>query len=605
MNTREGQYDLGVSRVGAQRRACEAPSGRCGTATVETGPEEVAPTPEPTATSLPERPQPSADPARLVPARMVNEFVYCPRLFYLEWVHGEFEHSEDTLQGAVVHRRVDRETGALPAPDEAAEGGPSLARGVLLSAPRLGLISRVDVLEADGGAVRPVDYKKGAPGKQGPWEPDRIQLCVQALVLRENGYRCDEGFVYYAATKQRLRVEFDEALVEKTLAVLTELRRVAAEPTAPPPLVDSPKCPRCSLVGICLPDEVNLLRGARPEEVRRLVPARDEASPLYVVTQGATVGKTGERLEIRKEGEPQTHVRLIDVSHVALFGNVQISAQALRALTGRGAPVMHLTYGGWLAAVTSGPNQRNVLLRVAQYRHATHARRSLAIAQAIVAGKIRNQRTLLRRNHRARPQNVVKELARLADAAQRVRSMPALLGVEGTAARLYFSHFSGMVRPTLPFDFKERTRRPPTDPLNALLSFLYTLLVKDCTAACIAVGLDPYLGFYHQIHYGRPSLALDLAEEFRPLIADSVAITLVNTEVLGAGDFVRRGPACALKEAARRRTIEAYESRMDTLIRHPLFGYAVSYRRVLEVQARLLARTILGEVRAYRPFTTR
>ena len=141
--------------------------------------------------------------------------------------------------------------------------------------------------------------------------------------------------------------------------------------------------------------------------------------------------------------------------------------------------------------------------------------------------------------------------------------------------------------------------------MNAVLSFLYTLLVKDCTTACIAVGLDPYLGFFHQVHYGRPSLALDLAEEFRPLIADSVAITLINNEVLGPSDFVQRGPACALKDSARRRTIEAYETRMDTLIRHPVFGYAISYRRVLEVQARLLARTVLGELRAYRPFTTR
>lgn len=541
----------------------------------------------------------------LLPARMVNEFVYCPRLFYLEWVHGEFAHSADTLEGAAVHCRVDRETGSLPQPDDAAVEAPFQARSVLLSAPRLGLIARIDLLAGDGEVVRPVDYKKGAPGKHGPWDPDRVQLCVQALILRENGYRCDEGDIYYATTKQRFAVSFDETLVQKTLAAIGDLRRVAAQPTPPPPLVDSPKCPRCSLVGICLPDEVNLLRGARPEDVRRLVPARDESGPLYIMTQGATVGKTGERLEVRKVGEPEAHVRLIDVSHVALFGNVRISASALRALADRGAPVLHFTYGGWLTAVTSAPNHKNILLRTAQYRCAIHPRRPLPIAQAIVAGKIRNQRTLLRRNHRARPQSVVNELARLALTAQRVRSMPALLGVEGTAARLYFSQFSGMLRPGLSFDFTERTRRPPTDPVNALLSFLYTLLVKDCTTASIAVGLDPYLGFFHQVHYGRPSLALDLAEEFRPLIADSVAITLINNEVLGASDFVQRGPACALKDGARRRVIEAYETRMGTLVRHPLFGYAVSYRRVLEVQARLLARTVLGELRAYRPFTTR
>jgi CRISPR-associated protein Cas1 len=542
---------------------------------------------------------------QLIPARMVNEFVYCPRLFYLEWVHGEFEHSADTLEGKAVHRRVDRETGRVPSPDEVAAETPFQARSVLLSAPRLGLIARVDLLEGDAGTVRPVDYKKGAPGRHGPWEPDKVQLCVQALILRENGYTCEAGEIYYATTKQRFIVSFDDALVQTTLVAAAELRRVAASTTVPPPLVDSPKCPRCSLVGICLPDEVNLLRGARPEGVRRLVPARDEAGPLYVVSQGAVVGKTGERLEIRRSGEPETHMRLIDVSHVALFGNVSISAQALRVLADRGIPVLHFTYGGWLAAVTSAPAFKNVFLRTAQYHHATQAKRSLVLAQAIVAGKIRNQRTLLRRNHRERPRAVINELARLAQTAHRVRSITALLGVEGTAARLYFSYFSGMLRPALPFAFTERTRRPPTDPVNAVLSFLYALLTKDCTVACMAVGLDPYLGFFHQIHYGRPSLALDLAEEFRPLIADSVAITLFNGQVLDARDFMQRGPACSLSKSARQRVIQAYENRMETLIRHPVFGYAVSYRRVLEVQARLLARTVLEEVRTYRPFTTR
>jgi CRISPR-associated protein Cas1 len=541
----------------------------------------------------------------LVPARMVNEFVYCPRLFYLESVQGEFEHSEDTLRGAAIHRRVDRESGTLPPAEEMAPGENFVARGLLLSAPAVGLIARVDLLEAEGGAVRPIDYKKGAPGRDGVWDTDRVQLCVQALVLRENGYRCDEGYVYYASTRQRLPVPFDDGLVQQTLHAVRALRRVAAEPIPPPPLVDSPKCPRCSLVGICLPDEVNLLRGAHPGEVRRLVPARDNAGPLYVVAQGAVIGKSGERLAVRTPGEENSEVRLIDISQLSLFGNVQVSAQAVRVLADRGIPILHFTYGGWLAAVTSGPDQRNVSLRLAQYKLTGSRRRALDVAQSIVSGKIRNQRTLLRRNHREHPHTAIAELARLANGAYQVRSLQQLLGVEGTAARVYFSLFAGMLRTPIAFDFRERVRRPPTDPVNALLSFLYAVLVKDCTCACIAVGLDPYVGVFHQPHYGRPSLALDLTEEFRPLIADSVAITVLNTGVVGDGDFVRRGPACALKDGARRRVIDAYEARMETLIRHPLFGYSVSYRRVLEVQARLLARVVAGELREYRPLATR
>lgn len=183
--------------------------------------------------------------------------------------------------------------------------------------------------------------------------------------------------------------------------------------------------------------------------------------------------------------------------------------------------------------------------------------------------------------------------------------MQALLGIEGTAARMYFSLFPGMLRSDLAFDFRERNRRPPRDPVNALLSFLYTLLLKDCVTAITAVGLDPYIGFFHQLHYGRPSLALDLAEEFRPLVADSVVLTLINNGMVDKGDFIQRGAACALKPLARRKVIEAYEARLETLVTHPVFGYSVSYRRILEIQARLLARVVAGELTAYRSFITR
>ncbi|MDR7400747.1 MAG: CRISPR-associated endonuclease Cas1 [Armatimonadota bacterium] len=536
---------------------------------------------------------------------MVNAFVYCPRLFFLEWVQDEFVHSADTLEGAAKHRRVDREEGSLPEAADLAADDRLAARGVLLSAPQLGLIAKIDLLEGKQGRVRPVDFKKGGPGRDGPWDSDRVQLCVQGLILRENGYTCDEGVIYYATTRQRFVVQFDASLIERTLEAIRGIREALANPIPPPPLVDSPKCPRCSLVGICLPDEVNLLRGAEIDEVRRLVPARDEAGPLYVVTQGASIGKTGERLVIRTPNEPETFVRLIDVSHVAVFGNVQVNAQALRSLVARGATILHFTYGGWLSAVTAGPHPGNVLLRMAQYKIAMNPQESLSLARRFVWGKIRNQRTMLRRNHREGPRRAVAEMARLSRSALRADSIETLLGIEGTAARLYFSLFPGMLRTGLAFDFRERNRRPPRDPVNALLSFLYTLLLKDCVASLTAVGLDPYIGFFHQVHYGRPSLALDLAEEFRSLIGDSVVLTLINNGMVDQGDFIQRGAACALRQTARRKVIEAYEARLETLITHPVFGYSVSYRRVLEIQARLLARVVAGELKAYQPFTTR
>lgn len=554
---------------------------------------------------MPSNDPPSAGPSELVPARMVNEYVYCPRLFYLEWVQGEWAESEDTTEGAAVHRRVEQEAGRLPPPEELAPEDRVAARSVLLSAPALGLVARLDLLEGDGGAVRPVDYKKGAPGSRGPWEPELIQLCVQGLVLKENGYRCDEGVLYYAATKQRHVVPFDDELVRRTLDAVRALRDVAAAPVPPPPLIDSPKCPRCSLVGICLPDEVSLLRGERLDEVRRLIPARDDSAPLYVLEQGATVGKSGGRLIVRRREAEDVSLRLLDVSQVSLYGNVQVSAQAIRSLAEREIPIFHHTYGGWLSAITTGVPSRNVELRVRQYRLADDEAQALPLARAIVVGKLRNQRTLIRRNHPGPPRAALAELTRIARLAQDASSTERLFGLEGMGAKAYFAHFAGMLRDPMGFDLSGRERRPAPDPVNATLSFLYSLLVKEALRALLTVGLDPYRGLYHRLRYGRPSLALDLMEEFRPLVADSVVLGLVNNRMIGRNDFVRRGRSCALKEPARRAVIRAYEARMDTLVRHPLFGYSVSYRRILEIQARLLARTIAGELSTYRPFTTR
>lgn len=536
---------------------------------------------------------------------MINEFAYCPRLFHIEYVQGEFAPNQDTVEGAIVHRRVEDETGRLPPADELAPEDRVAARAVLLSAPALGIIAKLDLLEGEAGLVRPVDYKKGSPGPRGPWEPELVQLCAQALILRENGYRCEEGVLYYAQTKTRHVVRFDEALVTRTLDLLDQLRQAGQDPISPPPLVDSPKCPRCSLVGICLPDEVNLLRDEPLREVRRLVPARDDAGPVYVLDQGASVGKSGERIVIRTRDSTEQPVRLLDVSQLCLYGNVGLSAQAIRGLAEREIPIFHYSRGGWLAAITTGLPHRNVELRARQYRLADDEPGSLSLARAFVVGKIRNQRILVRRNARFDAERGLAELARLARAAGQASSAELLLGIEGMAARTFFSVFGQLLGGGLGFDFEARVRRPPPDPVNALLSFLYSLLAKECVYALLAVGLDPHRGFYHRLRYGRPSLALDLAEEFRPLLADSVVLTLVNNRMVDRNDFVIRGPSCALSDPARRAVIEAFEGRVDTLIRHPLFGYTVSYRRVLEMQARLLARRIAGELPAYRPFTTR
>lgn len=412
------------------------------------------------------------------------------------------------------------------------------------------------------------------------------------------------------ASRQRVDVAIDDVLRARTRELLAGLRAAAARAEPPPPLVDSPKCPRCSLVGICLPDEVNLLRAPDPAAtIRRLVPARDDALPLYVHSAGARVGKRGDELVVELRDGTREQARIGNTSHVALFGHVQISTQAVQELCGRGITVSYLSSGGWLYGITRGMDHKHIELRRLQFAAAADPGRCLTLARRFTAVKIRNCRTLVRRNADEATTPALDRMKELVDAAESAASLESLLGIEGTAARLYFDAFAAMLRPPdaerLGFDFDGRNRRPPRDPVNALLSFGYAMLTKDVAVTSIAVGFDPYLGFYHQPRYGRPALALDVMEEFRPLIVDSVVLSAINTGAIKSSDFVRRGGAVALTPAGRSAFLRAYERRMDELVSHPVFGYRISYRRVLEVQVRLLARHLQGELAEYPPFATR
>jgi CRISPR-associated protein Cas1 len=562
----------------------------------------------------------------LIPARMLNEYTYCPRLAYIEWVQGEFTDNLDTRQGTFGHRNVDKES-TKPVPNgeqSQTENRELTARSLTLSAPREGLIAKLDVLELDGPVATPVEYKKGAipANAEQAWEPERVQLCAQGLILRENGYTCEQGELYYIESRHRVIVLFDDALVMRTRQLIKRLREMSRARQMPPPLIDSPKCPRCSLVGICLPDETNLLLHAQDSKplditaartsqndlepsVRKLLPARDDALPMYVREQGAYVGKDGERLQVKHRESKLVSVPLIQVSQLSLFGNVQISSQALREVVDRGIPICHFTYGGWLQAMTIGDHHKNITLRIAQFATAADPQKSLHLAKGFITAKIKNCRTMLRRHGVDEHQRDLAQLADWTEKAGRATSPETLLGLEGMAAKTYFAGFARILKGGNSFDLTGRNRRPPRDPVNALLSFVYGLLVKELAIAIRAVGFDPLLGFFHTPRYGRPSLALDLAEEFRPIIGDSVVMTLINNSEVTASDFISRAGAVALTESGRKTAIGTFERRMEQEITHPIFGYKISYRRILEVQARLLSRAVLGELTEYPGFCTR
>lgn len=540
----------------------------------------------------------------LVPARMVNEFEYCPRLFYLEWVQSRFEDNPDTVEGRYVHRNVDTGGGRIDDPDE--ESPVRKARSVTVSSENLGIIAKADIIEGKGSKVTPVEVKRGRSPKHGPaWSPELVQICAIGLILQDNGYDCSEGQIFFAESRERVKVPFDEKLVWQTLNVLRDLKEVAEAPDPPPPLVDSPKCPRCSLVGICLPDETNLLANRSDVPPRRLTPRDSAARPLYVTEQGTRIGVRKGRVTVSQQKEVLQEIRLIDVSQVSIYGNVQISSQAMRAMFDQQVPVCWFSYGGWFQGIAHGLPSKHVDLRRRQVAIAAQA--GLPIAQRMIEGKIRNSRTLLRRNSRSEVKPILEQLKATADQTAEVDTIESLLGVEGAAARLYFSRFSAMLKDDSlgTFDFQGRNRRPPRDPINCLLSYGYSLLAKDLTAVALAVGFDPYLGVFHKPRFGRPALALDLAEEFRPLIADSVVVNVINNGEIQENGFIVRAQGVALTQQGRRSFIAAYERRLDQEVTHPVYGYKITYRRVLEVQARMLGAYLLGEIPDYVPFMTR
>lgn len=669
----------------------------------------------------------SAAPEReTLTARMVNEFVYCPRLFYYEFVDGVFLSNADTLRGSSEHRRVDRGSGALikargrrkAKADESANTTPQAgttgdkaesgnaeveseeaeevihSRSVQLGSDTLALAAKLDLVETqadtagEAALVAPVEYKSGRPreGDAGAeiWDADRIQLGLQMWLLRENGYRCEEGVLYYKGSKQRVRLAWSAEL-ERWVAEQVEGARRCAEGPRPRPLIDSPKCPRCSLAPICLPDETNFLRaeigegealplpngaesldaangaaalttshlppprpprsaaqtqaiglaplpkGKLPRgknassapnvgDLRRLIAARDERRAVYLNTPGMYVGMRDRVLVAKEKENVVQEIPLQDINHLALFGNIQLSVQALQQLCEAEIPVTYFSMSGRFYAVSHGHGLKNVITRIEQFRAAGDPVTCLALAQRLVAGKIKNHRTQLMRNHVELPDSVRRRLQQAQEDVERATSLAALLGIEGAAASVYFEHFAGMIRPRRTgdeasrehadasdwsFDFTTRNRRPPRDPVNAMLSLAYSMLAKDFTIAAYSVGFDPYVGFYHQPRFGRPALALDLMEEFRALVADSAVLTAINNGSVTTRDFVRAGDAVNLTARGRAAFFEAYEKRVNAEIEHPVFRYRVSYRRAFELQYRLLARALSGELAHYVPFTTR
>lgn len=563
----------------------------------------------------------------LVPLRALNQATYCPRLYYLQYVDCVMPINEHVEGGLFDHRRVDEPELANKTRKE---GDAGKSRGVHLSSETLGVSGILDLIEEKNAASYPVETKHGsAPrdddGRPTTWDNDAVQLCGQALLMEEAfGVRVERGFQFYAGSRERVEVRFTDELRAKTRKAIDECQRLSTLDAPPDPLPSElrHRCFGCSLAPVCLPEETLYQIGlpattaepnAPPAGVTRVLPQSDDGAVLYVQEPGSHVGKRSEHLVVRKDGREITRVPMHAIRQLVVFANVQVSTQALETLAANEIPVAYLTGYGRFIGTFAPAERKNVGLREAQFRRFADPSECLSLSKAVVRGKLINQRALLMRSlrgdgDRGSDEPAARDLAELIRRLDGAPTLETVLGLEGQGAALYFGEFNRFLRTQPPgrgFEFTSRNRRPPRDPVNALLSFAYALLSKDCFAAVSTVGFDPFKGFFHSNRHGKPSLALDLMEEFRPVIADSVVLTLINNEMLTPADFLVWREACQLTDSGRRKFFAVYEQRKATIVTHPVYGYKMSYSRMLEVQARMLAAYVRGSVPAYTGFTVR
>ena len=540
-----------------------------------------------------------------IPLSQINTYVFCPRRFYYESVEGHQVINEHVEEGKIKHEHVHT------AVTNRRKGDKTLSRRQYLASDTLGVSGYTDLVEEKDGIPYPVEFKKAGMGN---WLNDQVQLCLQGLLLEEKtGVSIPHGYIFYIGSKRRRKVPFDKELRETTLRYVAEARSLLESRKIPKPVHDN-RCNGCSVRPICLPDEVAYLHEL-DERPKRIKPALGIDNVLYVDEPGCAIKKTGGRLLVVKENDVLRDIPLIHLGQVVISGNVNLTTPAMQTLLHEGIPVVFLSaYGRYHGALTPQVS-RNSLLRRAQHRAAGNEAQCLALSRAFVRGKLVNMRTMLQRRKWQATDSTdpvfeplltnIKAMKAMEKRIDRATELSELLGLEGNASASYFGSFGFMLKKEMGFDFQRRSRRPPADATNALLSFAYSLLTADLMSAIQTVGLDPYVGFFHQLKYGKPCLALDLMEEFRPIVADSVVITLINNRRIKPEDFTQSHGGWYLKERCRKVFYTAYETRKNETITHPVFKYKLTFRRAMELQVRLLAKYLTGEIEQYTPLTIR
>lgn len=523
----------------------------------------------------------------LLPISLVAHQVFCPRRAWLESV-GERVNSFAIEVGNASHRRV----------DERNDDRSSRRRSVDVASAEVGVVGRCDVVAVnDDKTVEVVEYKSAPLRKtMQVTSAQRIQLALQSLCLTSMGYEVVGCAVHFMGSRRSVDVDITESDEIEARHFVQLTRDVVLADHAPEALVDDPRCGKCSHAGVCLPDE------RQWEPVRRRVQVADhEGHVLHVTVPGSRVSLAKGRVRISQNGEETGSVPLEKVSGVVAHGNVDISGALLRELMWRGLSVVWCSGRGRVVGFSNTAQSPNGSARHKQA--IASGAGDLDVGREMIASKIANQATILRRGGGDPVALNVKSMRKGQRSAETAAGIPELLGAEGDAAARYFGCFRHLLSDNADADIREswkgRHNRGAVDPVNVALNYAYGILLGDMLRAVLACGLDPHLGFVHSSTRNKPALALDLMEQFRPVVADSAVLTALNTRQLTSKHFTSVLGGWRLRDNGRRAIVSAYESRVAKTFQHPVFGYKVDWRRAMEVQARMLLGYLDGTQQDY------
>jgi CRISPR-associated protein Cas1 len=525
----------------------------------------------------------------------LHALAYCPRLFYLEEVEEIRVADASVFAGRHLHAAL-----------EADEDGEAV--NVELTSAALGITGKVDCLRRRDGSYLPYEHKRGQPRRPegrppDAWPSDRLQLISYALLLEEAfGQPVPEGRIRYHAANVTVRVTVDDSARADLRAAVTLARRLRQSVERPPVADNDRLCARCSLAPVCLPEEVRQERQPERDPVRLFPPDRD-GTTLHVISQGASVGCSGDTLVIRPRDQPASRHPLRGIDTVLLHGFAQLSTQALRRCVEHGVGVHWLTTSGYHTA-SLVPTAGQVQRRIRQYRALTEESTCLRLARALVHAKVEGQHRYLLRATRGGAdarENPLTDLAAIQDALRSVQAAPdrdSLRGHEGQAAVHYFQGLRAVLGAQVPEELRSptRNRRPPLDRFNALLGYGYGLLHTAVMRALLAVGLEPALGFFHTPRSAAYPLVLDLMELFRVQLWDMPLIGSLNRGQWDAdADFSVTRAKVWLSDVGRKKAIGLFEARLEEAWKHPVLNYSLSYARTIELEARLLEKEWTGE----------